>query len=317
MKRNLNARNHGLGNRDIARALSNAYKVSGNGMNSNHITKTAFKVFSNYCKAENVKDLRKLTHEHVKAYAEHLLEKHENGDLSVSTIHNYLSPINRALEVAKLSNSHTVHAVRDAGFPSRSGISQYDKSISAELHQSVKNDVSERLAVQIELQRELGLRFKESCLIDAKATLSHAMKNGKIKIEDGTKGGREREFSITSAQQITVLEKAAEIQKTDRSLVPASMSWNDYRNECYRATNKHNHKFHGERHHFANERYSVLVGAQSPVRAGVTHCEHIEYLALQLDISKSEAREIDQRARMQVSVELGHGRISITNSYLG
>ena len=55
----------------------------------------------------------------------------------------------------------------------------------------------------------------------------------------------------------------------------------------------------------------------SPVRAEVEHTKHHVYLAETLKISKEEARKLDHEARTQIAKELGHGRISVTNQYLG
>jgi integrase len=56
---------------------------------------------------------------------------------------------------------------------------------------------------------------------------------------------------------------------------------------------------HGLRHQHANDRYEELSGEPSPVRGG------------------AGAGDADGAARMAVSSELGHGRIEITDAYLG
>lgn len=44
---------------------------------------------------------------------------------------------------------------------------------------------------------------------------------------------------------------------------------------------------------------------------------HIKWLARQLKISEAEAKERDQKVRAQIAQELGHGRVEVTNAYLG
>ena len=139
-----------------------------------------------------------------------------------------------------------------------------------------------------------------------------------IKIEFGTKGGRYREFNINNQEQIRALERAAEIQGEHRSMIPNELSWKQYQNQCNREIQKSGIKFHGERHHYANQRYEELTGAESPVRAKLAHGKaHLTHLAQQRNITLTEAKQIDQSARLQIAQELGHGRIGITNNYLG
>ena len=75
---------------------------------------------------------------------------------------------------------------------------------------------------------------------------------------------------------------------------------------------------HGVRHAYAQARYETLTGALAPVAAGVAHgAEHHRFLADRLGIEVAAARVLDLQARERVAAELGHGRIDVTNSYLG
>ena len=169
----------------------------------------------------------------------------------------------------------------------------------------------------MQLQREIGLRFKESCLIDAKSALNQAIETGKITVSDGTKGGREREVEITRDSQITALQRCAEIQKNDYSMIPSDQTWSQYQTNAYHQIEKTNITFHQERHHYANDRYFQLTGCQSPVASGIEHSKHVDYLANKLQISKDEAKALDKEARLKIARELGHSRVSISNNYLG
>ena len=315
----MNARNFGLRTSNMERALVTAYQLkSGNGYETHANCKTACKEFSTLLKANGIRDLRKVERSHVQAYAEHLNKRYEQGEIKAGTPQDYLSKINVAMENARLDQECRVRGKTDAGLPSKSGIAEADRSTPQHNFDAAKQLVTERLSVQLDLQREIGLRFKESSLIDARAVLKHAEQTGKIKIDDGTKGGRPREIPVTSQAQINALKHAAEIQQGDRSLIPADLKWVQYQNQCYRDISKTDLHFHGNRHHYANERYHALTGVKSPVRAGVAHgAAHHQYIAQNLNISISEARILDKEARLQVSEELGHSRVSITNNYLG
>lgn len=317
-QRNMRARNFGLRSRDMGRALVTAYQIKSNGDNTKNNCKSPLEDFAKNLKEQGINTLNKVNKEHVMAYAESLSERYENGELSASSVQNYLSKVNIAMENARLDQECRVRPVKDAGLPKKIGIAKSDKSATKQLHNAALKSVSKRLGVQLKLQREIGLRFKESSLIDAKSVLKHAEQFGKIRIEDGTKGGRPREFSIINKQQINALKRAAEMQGNSSSLIPDHQNWRQYQNECYRQINKTNLNFHAERHHYANERYQKISGVMSPVRAMIKHgLPHHQYIAKTLNISLADAKSIDQNARLQLSQELGHCRISITNNYLG
>ncbi len=318
MNRNMNVRNFGLRSRDMYRALNTAYSLEKNGYASNETAKSSLKSFTDYVKNEHeIKDLRKIEREHVVSYAEHLNEKYEKGEITAGTAQNYLSHVNVALENARLDQKCRVEAVREAGLPTRTGIADHNKSASIADHNHALQNVSDRLAAQLQLQRELGLRFKESCLIDAKSALNQAIERGKVTIEDGTKGGRPRELDITRDSQISALQRCADIQKNDYSMIPTAQTWAQYQTNAYHQIAKTNIRFHQERHHYANERYLQLTHCKSPVAAGVEHTKHVDHLASKLQISKDEAKALDKEARLQIARELGHSRVSISNNYLG
>lgn len=314
----MTARNFGLKTKNVTRALVTAYQLKSNGDNSKNNCKSALSDFAKHLKEQGINDLRRVQKEHVMSYADKLSERYENGDISASTAQNYLSSVNVAMENARLDRKCHVDGVREANLPNRTGIATDYKGVTQTEHDNASKTLSERLRAQLNLQRELGLRFKESSLLDAHRALKHAETTKMIRIEYGTKGGRSREFAVSSAKQIEVLRRAAQVQGGDRSLIPKDLSWAQYQTRCYRELKNTEIRFHGERHHFANARYEALTGVQSPVQAGISHgAEHHQFIAEKLSISLSEAKLLDEAARLQVSQELGHSRVSITNNYLG
>lgn len=318
MNRNLNVRNFGLRSRDVGRALISAYRLKGNGKATNATVKTALIAFKVYLKNEfNINDLRKVNRSHVLAFASNLNDKFERGEISASTAQNYLSPVNVALENARLDQSCKVDGVRSAGLPSRSGIADRYKGVTLEQHERAKSLVSERLSVQLDLQRELGLRLKESCLINAKATLEQALLEGKVDIIYGTKGGRLRTLNIESHSQIETLQRAAILQGKNYSLIPEKQTWSQYQAQVYRDISNTGINFHAERHHFANDLYEKIVGCESPVKARISHTQRHIYMADKLAVSLLKAKQIDIEARLYIAKALGHSRVSISNNYLG
>ncbi|MBE4219041.1 tyrosine-type recombinase/integrase, partial [Vibrio parahaemolyticus] len=210
-----------------------------------------------------------------------------------------------------------VEGVREAGLPTRTGIATQDHSATLNAHQNALQSVSERLGGQLDLQRELGLRLKESCLLDARQALNQALTQQSVHIKQGTKGGRPRQVPINTQSQIDALQRAVRVQGKDSSLIPEHQTWAQYQSQVYQEMVSQPLHCHQERHHFANAMYERLMGVKSPVQSGISHQSHHAYLASVLGISKSEAKARDEQVRLIVAEALGHSRISITNNYLG
>ncbi len=315
---NPNARNFGLQSRDMSFAGKNALKEGMESQSSIATMSERFAQFASYMRFEhNIRDMRRIERSHVQQYADTLRERTENGTLSPATAQNYLSAVNRVLEIARGDRAMHVDPVREAGLPERRGIASTNKSVSAEQHQFALQSVSDRLGAQVALQRELGLRFEESCKINAARALSQAERTGAVIITDGTKGGRDRVIPIVRSEQMEALRIAAQIQGNDRSLIPRQLSYVQYRQDCYQQK-PDNYQFHGERHAYAQQRYEALMGVKCPVAANVDHGRpHYGYIAERLSMSVSGAFLLDKNVREQIAAELGHGRIDVTNSYLG
>lgn len=317
-RKNPNSPNFGLGSRDLNRAGLHALKEGMQSFSSISTMHDRWRIFAEFAKDElQLRNLKQIEVSHLQVYGAHLRERYDNGELSASTAQNYLSAVNRVMEIARGNRAVRLDPVKGAGLPQRSGICTESKSVSAERHQQIVESVGSRVSALIGLQRELGLRFAESAKIDAVRVLKQAEKNGIITVRDGTKGGRARTVPITRPEQISALRAAADIQGRDRSMIPAEQRYAPFRTEAYRQIENANTSFHGNRHYYAQQRYQAIVGAPCPVAAGVSHREHHAHLSRVLGITTSAARELDHAARMQVSSELGHGRIDVTNAYLG
>jgi hypothetical protein len=95
------------------------------------------------------------------------------------------------------------------------------------------------------------------------------------------------------------------------------MSYAKFRSECYEQARLYGLAFHSERHAYAQNRYREIVKVPSPLEAGWEHKGRIAKLAEYLGIPEAEAKDIDRKARLRISIELGHSRMEITNAYLG
>lgn len=319
MGRNLSARNFGFKTRDMKSAGNKAIAEKGGSFKTQADLRQRFNLFVKYLKNDTpIRRLNDVTKDTLRDYANHLQDR----DLDTSTIHDYLSAINVTLEQCRLDKKVHLDPVGEAGVAKRNGIAVTSKFVAQHDHDQAKNEVSSRLAVMMDLQREFGLRFKESALIDAKKCLDQLDKSNSIQIERGAKGGQERMVPLNDnhqSSQIEVLKKAAEIQGKQYTLVPKELTYKQFQQQCYREL--HNTKingFHCERHTYANDRYEQLTGYKSPVETGFKHGKsHIENMAKDLGKSSKEAKDLDQKARLIISEELGHHRIDVTNKYLG
>lgn len=316
---NPDARNFGLGSRDLARAGRHALRE---GMRSHSSMATMTERWRQFAawvrKAEGIQDMRHIETAHLRNYAAHLHARLQRQEISPATAQNALSAVNRVLEIARGDRMVRLDPVREAGLPTRTGIATSDRALPLSQHDNAVMALPERLAAILALQRELGLRFEEAAKLDAVRALAQAQ-HGTVLIEAGTKGGLARVIPITrQLVQKFALLNATMIQGADRSMIPGQQSYRAFRAESYAVLRAACIHSHGERHAYAQARYAALVGAPCPVATGVSHgVEHHRFLSAQLGISVTAARERDQQARKKVAAELGHGRIDVTNAYLG
>ncbi len=313
--------NFNLGSRNMTIAAKNALSRAGKSFSSVATISQRFSHFAAFAKAEyGAKIMEQVTRNIVIAYAQNLVEKVSSGELSAATAQNYLSAVNVVLSLARGDYALRVTAVRDAGLASRSGIAKEDKSVSISDHLAAISKASPALAVMLELQRELGLRFEESAKIDAVKAYAQALEKDEVKVEAGTKGGRVREVPITAHSQLVALKAAAEYQSFHKikSMIQSGQTYKDFRNSAYNEVRTLGVAFHGERHAYAIGRYQAMVGVAPPVVLGIKKpYEYIAYIAKTLGVSLKEAGVLDYGTRIRISIELGHSRASVTRAYLG
>ena len=250
-------------------------------------------------------------------YGSWLADRVDEDDLEAATAQNYVSAVNRVLEIARGDRHVAVSPTRDCGIPLRSGIALDRQFVTTTDHFNWLGCFDEPARIMIRLQRAFGMRFEESAKFDARSVDDYT-KIKVLPIVNGTKGGRTREVPMCMSAQFETLHAAQRYQRGGRSLIPEEMTYAEFRRQCYRIANGNDIRFHRQRHTYAYLRYKRVLGAECPVMAGVAHGQpHIEWLALQLKISEAEAKERDQKVRAQIAQELGHGRVEVTNAYLG
>lgn len=302
--------NFGLGTRDMGKAGD--FAMQGEARDGNASFSTAetvsnrFQQFAAYAKEEGMRRLEEVSRETVTAYGQALADRVENRELSASYAQNLVSAVNTVLAVASRGQWESVSPTKECNIAERSNVRDTPAtSANRATYEQAKESLSERGQAIVDMARELGMRSKEASLIDAQKAAEQARETGALTVSDGTKGGRPRELDSLSERQITTLERASEVQGGDRSMVPADQTWAQFRDGELREARETLQEqgiegLHDLRAGYAADRYEQLTGQRPPVEGG-----------------QATSKEVDQAAREQIAAELGHGRIDVTNSYLG
>jgi site-specific recombinase XerC len=313
-KEGLLSRNFGLGSRDMGKAGQFACNSAVSRGEMSYSTAATvgerWGVFVEWAKNNGINKMEQVDRSTVEAYGRELAEQVAAGEMSPAYAQNLVSAVNSVLAIATGGQWQTVSPTKDCAISERSHVredppSALDRSVYSNALAAVRDALGERAAAVVELAREFGLRSKEASLLDARAALREAEARGAITVSAGTKGGREREVPITSERQIEALQRAADAQGRDHSLIPADQSWKTWREGTLRDTREMVQSvtgggLHDLRSSYACERYSELTGWAAPVAGGVI-----------------EDRQADRDAREVISAELGHGRIDVVSEYIG
>jgi len=303
--------NYDLKTRDMGKAGGFAMnREAANGAASFSTAATVadrFSQFAEYAKAEGLRRLEEVNRDLVTSYGQGLADQVNQGRLSAAYAQNLVSAVNTVLQAATRGQWKSVSPTKECGIAQRSQVREAPAtSIDRGRFETAQAVTTERGQAIVGLARDLGLRSKEASLINAHAALREARDTGKITVIYGTKGGREREIPITHERQIETLSRAAEIQGQDRSLVPNTQTWSQFRNGELRDTRETLQKqgikgLHDLRAAYVSERYLDLTGEKTPLEGG--------------QASKAD----DLAARKIIAVELGHGkeRVDVIASYIG
>ncbi len=234
-------------------------------------------------------------------HVEALLERWKTEGISTGTLKNRLATLRWLAE--KVGKENVLARDNDAyGIERRQYVTNQDKG--KDLDPGKVGEVrSPYVAMALRLQAAFGLRREESMKIrPGWADQGNAL----VLKASWTKGGRERELPIRTEAQRAMLNEAKKLA-AGGSLIPRGSTYKDqlkaFKAECQRVGIN---KVHGLRHRYAQTRYLEKTGWACPARGGPK--------AKQLT---PDQRSIDQRVRLEISLELGHGRGQVTAVYLG
>lgn len=261
----------------------------------------------------------KITNKHVAA----VVNAWRSENLKVATIKEYLSGVRRI--ASHFGNNRIARENSAFGLENRIYVTNRDKSMSnqayewavAKLRKS-SDENHHRIAVQLMIQRTLGLRKEESFKFNPHRSV---LSSGTVLVAAGTKGGRERMISTISEQATNAIEHAKSFSSGGNTMAPGftERQWNSlfYRTLRDFGISKvsSNASAHGLRHAYAQERYRDLTGYDPPVK----FASRKNFMENAEKIAGSNFEILDREARAVLKAELGHGqdRDDVVSNYLG
>ncbi len=279
-----------------------------------------FNLFCDWMKEQlGITDLRKITIEHLLSYAAYLKQLMLDGKITVATATNRVSSCNVVFEIIRGDNQVRIAKIGEVLGEKRSYIRRtvpdgmcLNDIVS--LQQRLVDAGFTRVSAIVGLARACGMRLRETILADLPRLRREAARNGKINIQNGTKGGRKGAFAprwIPVTEEIqAALDYAIEVSpKSSRNLLSPAETYRCFLRGPVEKARKELHwkgikGFHELRAAYACSRYERLTGHPAPV-------------VLKRKNLSPEERAADREARKIISRELGHERTEITNSYLG
>ncbi len=244
--------------------------------------------------------------------------------LATSTIKENLAGVRAT--AAFFGNDRISGKNSDFGIENRVYITNQDKSVPQGVYERVVGELREspelndqRVAVQLELMREFGLRKEEAFKMNPERSL---LNDGRLFVTDGTKGGLNRIVSDLSDSQKSALGSASSLAGRNGNTMPEGIKERVWEKIFYKTLAKQGltkkdcgASSHGLRHAYAQSRYEKLTGFQPPCKfdSKITFREAARHAA------GADWKKIDQDARLILKSELGHGpaRDDVVSQYLG
>lgn len=304
------SRNFDAGSRNMADAtrifLGRSRLAGGLSFESVAANADRFNLFAAFAKERGVCRMERIDDTLVIEYGRQLAARVAAGDMKPSYAQNLISAINTVLCLATAGRWRSVSPTKDCQIPKRSNVrTRAPDGIDLARFDAAIALLDKPGQAFTKMLRDFGLRTKESALLDCSRALREALENQQITVVRGTKGGKARVVKITYLRQIETLQVAAQVQGKAKNLIPGGESWAKFQagsmrniREILQAQGIKN--LHDLRASFACARYEQITGFQAPV---FTH--------------EIPDRDLDLRARTEISIELGHERVEVVNGYVG
>ena len=276
--------------------------------------------FVRWCRSEDgpgFNDARQIDRQTLLDYAGHLRKQVERGELAIATAQNRLSSVNRTVaalrgdQYVKVPNPSMALGMRRTSVRCSAPQGQDREQVKRIVDVLCEHHLP-RAAAIVQLARATGMRLREAILADLPRLKREAEQYGKINIQEGTKGGRSGASAprwITVDDHIHEAVRYAEHVSPDgsRNLLAPNESYQDFQQKIVRPARvilqmRSLKGFHELRAAYACERYEQITHHLAPINGG--NCYKLD-------------RHLDQKARVQISHELGHGRIDVVSAYIG
>lgn len=279
-----------------------------------------WQAFVRWCRSEDgpgYNDARQIDRQTLQDYAAYLRQQIQQGELCIATAQNRLSSVNRTLAALRGDQDVRIASPSQALGQQRSSVRT--RAPDGQDHQQIRRVIEaldeqqhERVAAIVLLARATGMRLREAILADLPRLHREAEHLGRINIQDGTKGGRSgasapRWVAVNEEVKAALLFARKASPPRSRNLLARDESYAAFLQQTVLPARETLHEhglkgFHELRAAYACERYEQLTGHAAPVNGG--HCYRID-------------RDLDQQARQQISLELGHNRIDVMSAYIG
>ncbi|WP_288377108.1 integrase domain-containing protein [uncultured Pseudomonas sp.] len=278
------------------------------------------RIFARWCASgigPEIKDAREIHNPILYDYAAHLSKLVEQGEIAVNTAVNRLSSVNIGMEALRGDRHVRLPSPSEALAMQRTRVRQsvpqgQDRAQVQTIVDVLCHQDQLRAAAMVQLARASGMRLRETMLADLPRLIREADKLGKINIQDGTKGGRSGasapRWIEVDGHTLDALRFAKDVSpKGSRNMIAPDESYANVLPRVAGASRAvlHNHAvkgFHELRAAYACERYEQITHHPAPVNGG--RCYAIN-------------PRLDREARIQISYELGHGRIDVAAAYIG
>lgn len=279
-----------------------------------------WQAFVRWCRSEDgpgYNDARQIDRKTLEDYVAYLRQQIQQGELCIATAQNRLSSVNRTLAALRGDQDVRIASPSQALGQQRSSVRTrapdgQDPQQVQRVLQTLFEQKYERVAAIVMLARTTGMRLREAILADLPRLQREAVHLGHINIQDGTKGGRSGasapRWIIATEQVNAALQLARDASPPhSRNLLARDESYVTFLQQTVLPARVALHElglkgFHEMRAAYACERYEQLTGHAAPVNGG--HCYYIDH-------------GLDQQARQQISLELGHNRIDVVSAYIG
>jgi integrase len=279
-----------------------------------------WQAFVRWCRSADgpgYNDARQIDRCTLQNYAAYLRQQIQQGGLGIATAQNRLSSVNRTLAALRGDQYVKIASPSQALGLQRSTVricapDGQDRQQVRRVLEALSEQHHNRVAAIVLLARETGMRLREAILADLPRLQREAEHLGRINIQDGTKGGRSGASAprwIAATQQVTTaLQLARDASPPgSRNLLARDETYAAFLQQTVRPARDILHEyglkgFHELRAAYACERYEQLTDQAAPVNGG--HCFHMD-------------RDLDRKARQQISLELGHHRVDVVSAYVG